>query len=153
MFIYTAKLPRRSPLAAALLAAALLALLSRCAGGREAPPSLAAPDNDARLAYLASLGWEARAQPLEELELTLPSELEEPYLSYNAVQLRQGFDLAPYCGRTLLRCTYALTNYPGREQGVQADLYVCDGVIVAGDVVCVGENGFLTTLERPQHPG
>ena len=31
----------------------------------------------------------------------------------------------------------------------QADLYVCGGVLAAGDIVCTGENGFMAGLAFP----
>ena len=150
MFILTAKLPKRRILLLLplLLALLLLPLLLHGAPSDDAP-TLRAADNDARLAYLASLGWEVQPQPLETLAVVLPAQLAEPYLSYNTLQLAQGFDLTPYCGRTLERYTYAVTNHP-TAASCQADLYVCDDTIVAGDVICTGENGFLAGLAYPK---
>lgn len=99
--------------------------------------------NEERIAYLASLGWEVNDQPIETLSVTLGETLEEPYLSYNDLQLSQGFDLTRYCGQTLSRYTYVVTNYPDASLPCQADLYVCGGVLAAGDIVCTGENGFM----------
>ena len=75
--------------------------------------------------------------------------LEEPYLSYNDLQRSQGFDLTRYCGQTLSRYTYVVTNYPDASLPCQADLYVCDGALAAGDIVCTGENGFMAGLAFP----
>ena len=63
--------------------------------------------------------------------------------------LEQGFDLSDFCGRTLSRYTYVVTNYPDRESGCQADIYLCDDAVVAGDIVCTGEGGFMAGLEFP----
>ena len=104
--------------------------------------------NDRRIDYLAALGWEVEREPVELLSLTLPRELQEPYLSYNALQLRQGFDLSRYCGKTLERCTYTVTNHPTGAP-CQADLYLFDGEVVAGDILCTGEGGFIAPLEFP----
>lgn len=155
MFIVTAKVPKRRYLLLGALAVlvVLVAVLSLRRGGTDAgdaEQSLKAATNEARVEYLASLGWEVEPEPVEALRLTLPDELVEPYLSYNALQLRQGFDLEPYCGETLERYTYNVTNYPEHPTGCQADLYLFDGAIVAGDVLCTGENGFISTLERPE---
>ena len=65
-------------------------------------------------------------------------------MSYNDLQRSQGFDLTRYCGQTLSRYTYVVTNYPDASLPCQADLYVCDGVLAAGDIVCTGENGFIS---------
>ena len=154
MFIVTAKAPKRSHmLLGAIAALVLLVAALAFKGGRtdaEAGGAPRAETNEERVAYLAALGWEVEPEPLETLRLTLPETLEEPYRSYNELQLRQGFDLTPCLGETLERCTYRLTNYPGRPDGCQADLYVLDGEVVAGDVVCTGANGFIATLEFPE---
>lgn len=155
MFIVTAKVPKRRTLLVCSLAALVLvlALTLVCCGAKPESGAGASFDtsiNEGRVAYLESLGWEVTPEPVETLTLTLPDELVEPYLSYNAIQLEQGFDLAPYCGETLTRCTYAITNYPGRERGCQADLYLHEGAVVAGDVVCTGENGFIAPLVFPE---
>ena len=155
MFIVTAKVPKRRYFLLGALAVliVLVAVLALRGGSPEAgeAPSLKAETNEARVEYLASLGWEVDPEPVEALRLTLPDELVEPYLSYNALQRRQGFDLEPYCGETLARYTYNVTNYPEHPEGCQADLYLFDGEIIAGDVVCTGENGFISTLERPEN--
>ena len=150
MFIVTAKFSRRKAAFAAVCLLALIALpLALLSGRSKTPDAVTAETNDARVDYLRSRGWEVESEPVETLSVPLPDELVEPYLSYNALQLSQGFDLTALCGKTLERYTYAVTNYPGHTEGCQADLYVCDGVIVAGDIVCTGENGFMAGLEYP----
>ena len=154
MFIVTAKVPKRRYflLGALVILAVLVAILALRGGKKDAAsdePSLQAETNEQRVAYLKSLGWEVDAEPIEALKLTLPDELVEPYRSYNEIQLNQGFDLTPYLGETLDRYTYCVNNYPGRPRGCQADLYVYDGTVVAGDIVCTGANGFIAILEFP----
>ena len=144
MFIITAKFSRRRAFAlaaVACLALALIVLPRACRKSAEAP-AIPAETNEQRLAYLTS-------QPIETLSVTLGETLEEPYLSYNTLQLEQGFDLTRQCGKTLSRYTYIVTNYPGRPQSCQLDLYVCEGVVAAGDIVCTGENGFMAGLDFP----
>ena len=151
MFIITTKFSKRRAFAAVAVLALVLALLvlpRSCGKGGEAPV-VPAETNEQRLAYLASLGWEVSEQPIETLSITLGETLEEPYLSYNDLQRSQGFDLTRYCGQTLSRYTYVVTNYPGRPQSCQLNLYVCEGVVAAGDIVCTGENGFMAGLDFP----
>ena len=120
-------------------------LLRSCGSGRAA----SAATNEQCVAYLASLGWQVEPEPVETLTLVLPEELEEPYLSYNALQRTQGFDLEPYCGKTLERCTYTVKNHPSGKV-CQADLYLYDGEIVSGDILCSGEGGFIAPLAYPK---
>ena len=151
MFIITTKFSKRRAFAAVAVLALVLALIVLPRSCRKAAetPAVPAETNEQRLAYLTSLGWEVSEQPIETLSITLGETLEEPYLSYNDLQRSQGFDLTRYCGQTLSRYTYVVTNYPGRPQSCQLDLYVCEGVVAAGDIVCTGENGFMAGLDFP----
>ena len=151
MFIVTAKFSRRKAVLSAVCLFLLIALSAALLAhsGRTDPDAIPGESNSARIEYLRSFGWDVESDPIETLSISLPDELVEPYLSYNALQLSQGFDLTALCGKTLERYTYAVTNYPGHTEGCQADLYICNGVIVAGDIVCTGENGFMAGLEYP----
>lgn len=151
MFIITAKCSKRRVVKILLIFALLLLLFLALRACRHSspPPVIAAGTNEERIAYLASLGWEVNDQPIETLSVTLGETLEEPYLSYNDLQRSQGFDLTRYCGQTLSRYTYVVTNYPDASLPCQADLYVCGGVLAAGDIVCTGENGFMAGLAFP----
>ena len=151
MFIITAKCSKRRVVKILLIFALLLSLFLALRACRHSspPPVIAAGTNEERIAYLASLGWEVNDQPIETLSVTLGETLEEPYLSYNTLQLEQGFDLTRQCGKTLSRYTYVVTNHPACPQSCQLDLYVCEGVVAAGDIVCTGENGFMAGLDFP----
>ena len=138
MFIWSTRLSKKKLVAGGVLLVCVLAAvlcLPALLGESEAPASLPGETNAQRVEYLRTCGWEV---------------VEEPYASYNELQLSQGFDLRPYCGRQLARYTYTLTNYPDRPEGVQANLYVCDGQIVGGDVFCPGAGGFQEALLSAQ---
>ena len=152
MFIVTAKFSRHKALLGAVCLFLVIGLSAALFGhGRNAEEGgLVAESNEARIEYLHSLGWEVVPDPVETLSLTLPDPLVEPYLSYNELQRSQGFDLSDCCGKPLERYTYVVTNYPGRADNCQADLYLCSGVIVAGDIVCAGEDGFMAELAFPE---
>ena len=68
---------------------------------------------------------------------------------YLALQQEAGLPLADYDGQTVTRCTYTVTNYPGRTGDVQVNLYLCGDVIVGGDIMALGENGFQASLLYP----
>ena len=151
MLIWTARVSRKKAalavVAAGIIMGALILFLGRPA---EEPAGELLESNEARIGYLADLGWQVAAEPVETLQFLLPERLEEPYLSYNVLQRSQGFDLAECCGKQVSRYTYAVTNYPQRQEGVQVNLYVCEGMPVAGDVCCSGENGFRNPLAYPE---
>ena len=153
MVIWTARISKRAKAAlAVILAGAVLAAVILLAGrgGEEDAAGQRLADNGDRVAYLESLGWQVEAEPVETLQFLLPETLEEPYLSSNELQDSQGFDLSACCGKQVARYTYTVTNDPGRPEGVQANLYVCEEMPVAGDILCAGADGFQDTLVYPE---
>ena len=77
-------------------------------------------------------------------ELTIPESWNNLYNDYNEVQLNQGFDLSNYKGKKVTLYTYTITNYKDLSEGVVADMLVCDGNLIGGDVCNTSaENGFL----------
>lgn len=147
MLIWTARISKKKTITAAMILVCFLSgllLFFQLFSPAAELPTL--ETNDQRIAYLQSLGWEVTPEPMETLQFLLPETLEEPYLTYNELQQTQGFDLSACCGKQVTRYTYTILNHPDQTDGVQANLYVCDGVPVAGDICCPGENGFLSAL-------
>ena len=153
MLIFTTRLSKKKAAFAVIVAGVILAAIILLVGHFQDQHAGDLPqltDNTQRITYLQSLGWEVESEPVETLQFLLPDPLEEPYLTYNELQKEQGFDLTACCGRQVSRYTYAVTNYPGRPSGVQLNLYICEGVPVAGDVCCPGADGFQHTLAFPE---
>ena len=151
MLIWTARFSRKKAVFAVILMGIVMALLIVLMGRLPADESSALPQltsNAERVAYLESLGWQVETEPVETLQFLLPDTLAEPYLTYNALQTAQGFDLTPCLGKQVSRYTYAVTNYPDRAEGIQANLYICEDRPVAGDICCPGANGFQEALIR-----
>lgn len=152
MLIFTTRFSKKKAVLAVvllgLIIAGLILFLGRKPAEKSAAPQLLT--NEDRLSYLQSMGWEVAPEPVETLRFLLPDHLAEPYLSYNELQNTQGFDLSPCCGKQLSRYTYTVTNYPGRAEGVQLNLYICEDFPVAGDIFCAGANGFQDTLVYPE---
>lgn len=154
MFVKTFRLRRR----AAFLLVALLAGGVGLWGAQmlhsptEAPVAAAAvTDNAGRIAYLASFGWEVEEEPWEILEIVIPEEFDSVYTQYNQLQLRQGFDLTRWHGKTARRYTYRILNYPDPPDTVYANLILYEDQIIAGDVSCVALNGFMHGLVYESH--
>lgn len=153
MLIVTTKFSKKKAvltiIAVGLVMAALILLAGRASEEAAAElPQLT--DNVQRVEYLRSLGWEVEQEPLETLQFLMPEELTEPYLSYNELQKEQGFDLSACCGKQISRFTYTVANYPGRAEGVQVNLYICEDLPVAGDICCPGAGGFQAGLAFPE---
>lgn len=115
--------------------------------------SLLASDAGERAAFISQFGWEVSDDPSEVAEIIIPSQFDDTYSDYNAVQIGQGLDLEPYKGLRAKRWTYDILNYTGYEgrQGVvQINLLVYDGMVIGGDVCSLELDGFLHGFARPE---
>ncbi|MBR5381959.1 MAG: DUF4830 domain-containing protein [Oscillospiraceae bacterium] len=154
MFVYTAKFSRGKAVALVLLLGAVLCCLILFAGGRSAKSagafSAVVRDNEQRVAFLESLGWKIGREPLEEQTVVIPQQFGEVYGQYNELQRAQGFDLTKYAGCEATRYSYEVTNYPGEEGTVVADMIVYRGRVIAGDVQSAAIDGFMQGLAYPK---
>lgn len=150
MFIVSAKLSKSKCILFSFLLILLLLPVLALSGREETLPAPIAGETDRqRTDYLASLGWIAASTPSETLEFALPDPLGETYDAYNRLQKQQGFDLSQYAGQQVKRYSYPISNHPDTEDGVQADLYVCNGVVIGGDILRSGSNSSVSTLKYP----
>jgi len=100
--------------------------------------------NQKRVQFLENYGWKVDEEPVEVVEVTIPKTFNAVYNNYNAIQKKQGFDLARYNGKRVKRWTYRITNYPGVTDGVCANLLIYnDVVVIGGDVSTVALDGFM----------
>ena len=102
---------------------------------------------EARVEYLAGLGWEVDAGSETARTVTLPDEVSGVIAQYNALQKQQGFDLEPYAGKEIESYTYELMNYPNGEEGVVAQLFVYKGRAIAGDIHSSALVGFMHSIK------
>lgn len=100
-----------------------------------------AETEEERIGFLEQFGWKVDSEPISVREIRLSGEMDERMLEYNRIQLRQGFDLAPLCGKRIKLWTYSVTNYPAGGN-VVANLIVFDGRVVGGDISSVRSEGF-----------
>lgn len=157
MFIYTARLPKKRLIAGgvSLLCCVIVVAtaLLLTAGGRAVSASAEVKgvrDNDDRVAYLENLGWTVSPDPIAVEELLVPTEFDDSYADYLALQEEQGFDLTKYHGKRIKRYTYEITNYPTGETGVQASLLVYKNTVIGGEVLSPTSNGILHGLTMPE---
>lgn len=159
VWIMTAKIPRRKlaigATAAALLCCAALVVSFGNHAVQEVSASATTPspkgikNNEDRVEYLQSYGWEVVEEPVATQELLIPEEMDDSYTDYLALQREQGFDLGKYAGKRVKRYTYEVTNYPTGEAGVQANLLIYKNKVVGGEVLSPQADGFLHGLTRP----
>ena len=132
--------------AAFFLVSALFSL-GKGAAARQTSAQASADTNEGRLAFLKSFGWEVSPEPLEVVDVIIPSEFGEVYKSYNDMQKQGGYDLTKYRSKQVKRYTYQVTNYPVADgepaDSIRANLLVYDGKIIGGDICSIALNGFM----------
>ncbi|MCM1363484.1 MAG: DUF4830 domain-containing protein [Faecalibacterium sp.] len=113
---------------------------------------LKAATAEERVAFFSQFGWEINEDPCEVKEVVIPSEFDDVYTSYNAIQKEQGLDLEKYKGARVKLWSYEIKNYPGYENSsgiIRGNILVYEGVIIGGDVSSVELNGFMHTFYQP----
>lgn len=91
--------------------------------------------------YLKQLGWKTRDIPEETETVVINSDSEQ----YIKMQRDCGYDLQPYLGKQLLRCTFRIKNYPG-DYAVYANVLLYNGKVVGGDIMTRALDGFMKGL-------
>ena len=157
MLVLTAKLDKKKAVIVAAVALAVIVLLIVTMTGPEdasvptAAKMTVVKNNDERVEYLNSLGWQVEAQPIESQTILIPKEMSSVYSAYNDIQKEQGFDLSSYGGLEATRYTYRVLNYPGtQDSNIVADIVVYRNEIIAGDVQSTAMDGFMHGLVYPK---
>ena len=113
--------------------------------------NLSVPDNQSRVAFLESFGWEVKKEPAEIVEVVIPQKFGQVYQNYNEIQKKQGFQLEHFRGKQVRRYTYEVTNYPGQKKYIRANLLIYKEKVIGGDICSIyAKNGFMHGFERPQ---
>ncbi len=98
--------------------------------------------NEDRVEFLASYGWQVEPEEIEIVEVTIPSEFDSVYKTYNELQKGEGLDLEKYRGKSVKRYTYRVKNYES-ETEVFANVIVYKNRVIGGDVCSSDVNGFM----------
>ena len=104
--------------------------------------------NEDRITFLAQFGWQVEETPKESANVAIPAEFDKVFSAYNELQRAQGLDLSKYASRTVERYTYRVTNYEGYDGEVLANLLICRGRVIGGDICSADQNGFLHGFTR-----
>ena len=151
MLVMTAKVDKKK--IAIILAAALVLILGLVLlfGGSDSTPTASAnvSNNDSRVAFLQSFGWEVTTSPTESSQVRIPSQSSEVFDRYNALQKSQGYDLSQYAGKTVMRYVYQINNYPGATEPVYATLLVYKNQIIGGDITNTSAKGVIQGFQKP----
>ena len=153
MMIMTAKVNIKKVLIVLGAIAALLIGIIALFGGEDTTTTTSATtapvvsDNDSRVSFLKSFGWEVTTSPIESSQVRVPSDTTEVFDRYNQLQLAQGYDLSHYAGKKVMRYVYKVTNYPGATDPVYATVLVYKNQIIGGDVTNTAAGGKIQSFK------
>ena len=149
MMIMTAKVNMKKILIVLGAIAALLIGIIALSGSTETTTTSAtASDNDSRVSFLKSFGWEVTTSPVESGQVRIPTETTEVYDRYNQLQQTQGYDLSQYAGKKVMRYVYKVTNFPGSTDPVYATVLVHKNQIIGGDVTNTASGGRIQSFKK-----
>ena len=156
MMVMTAKVNLKKIIALlSALAVVVIGLVVLLGGADDAQTTAAAAvtDNDARVKFLEGFGWDVAASPVESGKVRIPAEASEVFDRYAALQKSQGYDLAPYAGKTVMRYVYQVNNYPGAAEPVYATLLISRGQVIGGDITNTAADGQVQGFAMPATAG
>jgi len=152
MLVMTAKVDKKKiAIIAAVVLVAVIGLILLLGGNDAAPTSSAGvTNNDGRVAFLKSFGWEVTTSPVESGQVRIPAQSNDVFDRYNELQKSQNFDLTGYAGKTVMRYVYQINNYPGASAPVYATLLIYKNQVIGGDVTDTSAKGSIRGFKMPQ---
>ncbi len=103
-----------------------------------------------RINFLLSLGYTVDPEPTEERKVTIPAEFDKTMVSYNELQKETGLDLYKYRGKEVTQYSYNVTNYPGYDGKVYANILMSGNRVIGGDVCSADVSGFIHGLRAAE---
>ena len=143
MMVMTAKVDlKKIALILGAVAAVILGLILLF-GGDHTQTTAATPvsNNEQRVQFLESLGWEVAASPAESGQVRIPETATELFDRYNQLQKQQGYDLSTYAGKNVMRYVYKVENFPDATEPVYATVLVYKNQIIGGDITDTSAGG------------
>ena len=148
MMIMTAKVNMKKILIVlGAIAALLIGIIALFGGSDTTHTSATVSDNDSRVNFLKSFGWEVTTTPVESGQVRIPTETTEVFDRYNQLQQAQGYDLMKYSGKKVMRYVYKVTNYPGATDPVFATVLVYKNQIIGGDITNTAAGGKIQSFK------
>ncbi len=153
MLIMTAKVDKKKiAIILAAIVVAVAGLIVLLTGNRDTTPTAATNsvvNNDDRVKFLNSFGWEVTTSPVESHQVRIPEKSSEVFDRYNALQKSQGYDLSAYAGQTVMRYVYRVNNYPDATEPVYATLLISRNQVIGGDITDTAAKGAIRGFKMP----
>ena len=153
MMVMTAKVDmKKIALILGAIAAGIIGIVLLFGGSSDAQTTSApaGSNNDARVKFLQSFGWDVESSPTESSQVRIPENTSEVFDRYNQLQKANGYDLSKLAGKNAMRYVYKINNYPGATDPVYATVLVHKNTIVGGDVTDTPPNGKIQGFKMPQ---
>ena len=153
MMVMTAKVDmKKIALILGAIAAGIIGIVLLFGGSSDAQTTSApaGSNNDARVKFLQSFGWDVESSPVESSQVRIPENTSEVFDRYNQLQKANGYDLSKLAGKNAMRYVYKINNYPGATDPVYATVLVHKNTIVGGDVTDTSPNGKIQGFKMPQ---
>ena len=153
MMVMTAKVDmKKIALILGAIAAGIIGIVLLFGGSSDAQTTSApaGSNNDARVKFLQSFGWDVESSPVESSQVRIPENTSEVFDRYNQLQKANGYDLSKLAGKNAMRYVYKINNYPGATDPVYATVLVYKNAIVGGDVTDTSPNGKIQGFKMPQ---
>lgn len=141
MMVMTAKVDLKKVAVGLAAVAALIIGILIVFGGGSSQTSAPITDNDSRVKFLQSFGWQVAATPAESGQVHIPEQTSEVLERYNKLQQSQGYDLSQYAGKNVMRYVYKVSNYPDATDPVYATVLVYKGQVIGGDITDTSAKG------------
>ena len=98
--------------------------------------------------FLSQFGWTVNAAPIEVKTVTIPSEFDKVFATYNEIQKEQGLDLKKFRNKEVTRYTFSVENYPDYDGTVYANVLVYRNRVIGGDICSADVTGFVHGFEK-----
>ena len=105
--------------------------------------------NEDRVGFISQFGWKVNEDPVESIEVSIPSTFDKIFSEYNEIQKQQGLDLTKYKNKEVMRYTYEVTNYTEYDGVVYVTVLVYRNKVVGGDVCSADVKGFIHGFVNP----
>ena len=151
MLVMTAKVDKKkiAIILGAIVVAVVVVVMLFSNGNSVATGANTVSNNDDRVNFLSSFGWEVTNSPVETSQVRIPASSSEVFDRYNSLQKSMGYDLTNYAGSTVMRYVYRINNYPGATEPVYATILISKNQVIGGDITDTAAKGAIHGFKKP----